>query len=258
MMSQTTNDAQTPDFLYPLRGKRTRTEAVTAQLAALRGLSRAAVLRRAAETDKDNEKDNEKDKRLERETLVAVVRGFLRADHQDDADAVLLLLIKRVSGAIAARTAAWVGLTAEDKIDAKQQMTAILCEKVCDLRPGAEFWECNFTTSFNRVSITLWHSLTDHALPTVPNTVEGSGGGTVDRLEQYADPAETFQTMEMQSLAALVSGGHPKRSEALFLRMNGYSDEEIAGRLSVTTRTLRNWTAEACAAWNARMKGPGL
>ena len=239
MMSLIPADTQTLNFLSPLQPKRTRTETVTAQLAALGGLSRGAVLRRAADPDR----------RLERETLVAVVRGFLRAGREDDAEAVLLLLLKRVSGAIAAKTADWAGLTAEDKIDAKQQMTALLCEKVCDLRPGAEFWECNFTTSFNRASISLWHSLTDHALPIVSNTIEMSGGEMVDRVAQYADPAEAFGEIEMEDLVELMSGGSAKRSRALFLKLNGFPDEDTARRLNVTTRTLRNWTAEAYAVW---------
>ncbi len=234
-------DDKTAVFLAPLHGKHTRTETVTAQLAELSSLGPAAVRRRAAETDLG--------RRLERETLVAVVRGFLRAGREDDADQVLILLLKRVSGAVAAKTAAWAFLTPEDKVDARRQMAAILCEKVCDLRPGAEFWECNFTTSFNRASISLWHSLTDHALPTVPNTVQMSGGETVDRVEQYADPAEAFAEMTMESLVEIVSGGSVKRSQALFLKLNGFTDEDIAKRLNVTTRTLRNWTAEACAAW---------
>lgn len=245
-MSFIPDDSKTTDFLFPLRGKHTRTEAVAAQLAALRGLSRAGVLRRAAETEKDT--------RLEWETLVAVVRGFLRAGNPDDADMVLLCLIRRVSGAIAAKTSAWAGLTAEDKTDARQQMAAIVCEKVCDLRPGAEFWECNFTTSFNRAAISLWHSLTDHALPTVSNVIEMNGGETVDRVEQFADPSETFKNIEMQTLVEMVSGGSAKRSEALFLKLNGFSDEDIAKRVNVTTRTLRNWTAEACAAWLRQAK----
>ncbi len=240
-MSQIPDDTKTPDFLFPLRGKYTRTSAVTAQLTALRGLSRAAVLRRAAETDTT--------RRLERETLVAVVRGFLRAGNEGDAEAVLLLLFKRVSGAITGKTAAWAGLTPEDKTDAQREMLAILCEKACDLRPGAEFWECNFATSFNRAAISLWHKITDKALPVVSNTVEVSGGETRDRIEQYADPTETFGEMEMRDLVALVSGGHPKRSEALFLKLSGFTDEDIARRLKVTTRTLRNWTTEAGAAW---------
>ena len=242
MMSLIPDDTQTLNFLHPLCGKHTRTETVTAQLAALGGLSRGAVLRRAAETDPD--------RRLERETLVAVVRGFLRAGREDEAEAVLLRLLKRVSGAIAAKTAAWTGLTQEDKIDARQQMTALLCEKVCDLRPGAEFWECNFTTSFNRASISLWHSLTDHALPIVSNTIEMSGGETVDRVAQYADPAEAFGEIEMEDLVELMSGGSAKRSRALFLKFHGFTDEDIAKGLNVTTRTLRNWTAEAYAVWS--------
>ena len=242
VMSQITDDNKTLDFLHPLHGERTRTGAVTAQLAGLRGLSRAAVLRRAAERGKD--------RRLERETLIAVVRGFLRAGDRDAADAVLVILIDRVSSAIAAKTSAWAKLKPDEKQDARREMVAILCEKVCDLRPGAEFWECNFTSCFNRASISLWRSLTDHALPTVANTVEMSGGAALDRLDQLADPADALADVEMDSLVALVSGGSAKRSEALFLKLNGFSDEDIAVRLGVTSRTLRNWTAEACATWN--------
>ena len=240
-MSQITDDNKTPNFLSLLHGERTRTDAVTAQLAGLCGLSRQAVLRRAAETDKD--------RRLERETLVAVVRGFLRVGHQDAADAVLVILIDRVSSAITAKTSAWAKLTPDEKQDAQREMVAILCDKACDLRPGAEFWECNFTSCFNRASISLWRSLTDHALPTVASTVEMSGGEMLDRLDQLADPADALADVELQSLVALVSGGSAKRSEALFLKLNGFSDEDIAVRLGVTSRTLRNWTAEAAASW---------
>lgn len=219
---------------------------MTAQLAALSGLSRAAVLRRTAEASTD--------RRLKWETLVALVRGFLRTGDRGGADAVLLLLIKRVGGALGAETNKWE-MTQEDRIDAQRQMIALLCDKVCDLRPSAEFWECNFTTCFQRRLITLWHTLTDHALPTISNTVQVGEGEIWDRLEQYADPAETFRHMEMESLVKMVSGGSAKRSEALFLKLNGFMDEDIAKRLKVTSRTLRNWTAEACAVWTQSQAG---
>lgn len=247
-MSKTLDDISMPSFLNPLQGRHTRSDAVTAQIAMLSGLSRAAVLRRAAET--------ETDKRLERETLVALVRGFLRTGDRGDADAVLLLLIKRVSSALAAETGKW-DLTPEDRIDAQRQMIALLCDKACDLRLGAEFWECNFTTCFQRRLITIWHTLTDHALPTASNTVQVGEGETLDRLEQYADPAETFRHMEMESLVKMVSGGSAKRSEALFLKLNGFTDEDVAKRLKVTSRTLRNWTTEACAVWVRVQKEAG-
>lgn len=240
MMSDTDNTAVL-NFLPPLQGKHTRVGVVTVQLAALSGLSRSAVLRRVQESDPL--------RRLERETLVAVVRGFLRAGDQDAADAVLLCLIRRVGGVLKAKIAGWAGLTPEDKTDAERQMITLLCEKVCDLRPGAEFWECNFATCLNRRLISLWHALTDNALPTVPNTMETSDGEPRDRLEQYADLTDTFQNAELQDVVALVSGGSLKKSQALFMKLSDFSDEEIAEQLGVTTRTLRNWAGEARTAW---------
>ncbi len=240
-MSQTLDKTIAPDFLPPLHGGRTRSETVTAQLAELSGLSRQAVLRRAAETGAG--------RRLERETLVAVVRGFLRAGREDDGDTVLLCLIRQVSGGLKAKISAWRGLTPEDKTDAERQMVTLLCEKACDLRPGAEFWECNFTTCFNRRLISLWHTLTDHALPMASNTGEMGDGETWDRVEQFADPADAPADVEMEELVRLVSGDHPKKGRALFLRMHGFSDEEIAAQIGVTSRTLRNWAADARAVW---------
>ena len=244
-MSKTTDDTLTLRFLPPLQRMHTRNAAVTAQLNALNTLSRQAVLRRALETDPD--------RRLGRETLVAVVRGFLRAGCEDDADTVLLELIKRVGGAIAGTVGGWNGLTGEDKQDAKQQAVEILCEKVCDLGPGSEFWECNFTTCFNRRLVSLWHSYTDNALPMTDTVVQTGDGETWDRLEQFTDPANPFQDAELKDLVLLVSGGSAKKSRALFLKLNGFSDEDSAKKLGVTSRTLRNWTTEAGRVWE-RMK----
>ena len=240
-MSKTTDDTGAFHFLSPLGRKHTRSETVRAQIDSLCGLSRHAVLRRVLETDED--------RRLERETLIAVVRGFLRAGCATDADTVLMCLVNRVSGAIAGKINNWNGLTWDDKNDAKQQAVEILCEKVCDLKPGSEFWECNFTTCLNRRLVSLWHSFTDNALPMSETITWTSEGETKDRLEQLADPANPFQDAELQDLVRLVSGGSAKKSRALFLKLNDWSDEDIAKMLDVTSRTLRNWTAEAGRVW---------
>ena len=240
-MSKTTDDTNALHFLPPLQGKHFRNAAVTAQLNELCGLSRHAVLRRTLETNSD--------RRLERETLVAVVRGFLRAGCEDDADTVLMRLIHRVGGAIAGTINGWNRLTWDDKADAKQQAVEILCEKVCDLRPGSEFWECNFTTCFNRRLVSLWHTFTDNALPMTDSVTQTDGGETRDRLGQFADPTNPFHNAELQDLVMLVSGGSAKKSQALFLKLNGFSDEDIAKRLGVTSRTLRNWATEAGRVW---------
>ena len=235
----------TPDFLFPLQ-KRTRSVAVTAQLTELCCLNRGAVRRRVAETDPS--------RRLERETLVALVRGYLRVGSCDEADKVLEILIGRVSGAIAGKIGTWAGLTPDDRVDAQRQMVAVLCEQVSDLSSTAEFWECNFTVCFQRRLITLWHILTDRKLPTMSTTTKGSDGEAYDRSEQFADPADPLAEIEMKSLVEIVSGGSAKKSEAIFLRVHGFSDEEIAKRLDVSSRSLRNWAAEARAAWNRQAR----
>ena len=182
-MSNTTDsallDSASPNFLFPLQ-KRTRSEAVTAQLTELARLSRSAVLRRAAET--------EPARRLERETLVALVRGYERAGDTAAADAVLVLLTERISRAVAAKAAGWAGLTAEDKLDAQRQMMLIVCEQARTLTPAAELWEGNFGHCFNRRCITLWRSLTEREIPTVPAEIQMSGGENPGPLGAAAGP----------------------------------------------------------------------
>lgn len=234
-----TNNSAAPDFLFPLQ-KRTRSEAVTAQLLEMSRLPQSAVLRRASEMDPA--------RRLERETLVAVVRGYGRAGNKDAADAVLEVLVQRISGAVAAKVSGWAGLTPEDRTDAQRQMIVQVCEQASSLAPAAELWECNFAWCFQKRLITLWHRLTDRTVPTVP--AETQGGETWDRLEQQPDPADAFADIALHDLVALVSGGSAKKGKALLLKISGFSEEEIAVRLGVTSRTLRNWTAEARAAWN--------
>ena len=234
------HDSAAPDFLFPLQ-KRTRNEAVTAQLTELSRLSRSAVLRQAHETDPD--------RRLARETLVALVRGYERAGDTDAADAVLELLIQRIGPALGRTVSSWAGLTSEDKADAQRQMIVQICEQVGSLHPGAEFWECNFTFCFNKRLITLWRSLTERKVATVSAEIQSHNGETLNRLEQQPHPADALAEIELRDLAALVSGGSAKKAQAILLKTSGFSDEEIAARVGITSRTLRNWITEARAAW---------
>ena len=204
-------------------------------------LSRSAVLRRASETDPD--------RRLKHETLVALVRGYERAGGMDAADAVLELLVQRISGTLARTVSSWAKLIPEDRVDAKRQMIAHICEQVSSLHPSAEFWECNFTFCFNKRLITLWRSLTERRVATVSAEIQNHNGEALDRLEQQPHPADALAEIELRELAALVSGGSAKKAQAILLKVSGFSDEEIAKRLDVTSRTLRNWAAEARAAW---------
>lgn len=238
-MSHTPDNFSAPDFLTPLR-KWTRSDIVTAQLTELGRLSRSAVLRRAADTAPGL--------RLNWETLVALTRGFLRAGDTEGADTVFVHLTEKMGGAIRGEIAGWSALNQDEKSDAADQMIALLCGYVYGLSPAAEFWECNLTTCLERRMATLWHSLTDKRIETVSSVTPTEGSEDWDRFEQIAGPADTFTDIETADLLEIVSGGDPQKRGMLHLRMSGFSDEDIARRLNVTTRTLRNWTHEIRAA----------
>ncbi len=246
-MSHTPDNFSAPDFLAPLR-KWTRSDIVTAQLTELSRPSRSAVLRRAAETAPAL--------RLRWETLVALTRGFLRAGDQNSADELFVLLAARMGGAIRGEIAGWSALSQDEKDDAADQMIALLCECVYDLSAAAEFWECNLTTCLERRMATLWRRLTEKKIVTVSSVTPTEGGEDWDRFAQIAGPEDTFADVEAADLLETVSGGDPQRRGMLHLRMSGFSDEDIARQLNVTTRTLRNWTHELRAA-HTRQTGPG-
>ena len=245
-MSQIPDNLPNPDFLPPLQ-KRTRSAAVTAQLTELSRLSRGAVLRRAMETAPE--------RWVEREALVALTRGFLRAGDKASADTVLEILFRRVSKGISGKISGWAGLTPEDRIDASRQMLVQIYEQVCELGPSAEFWECNFTWCLQKRLVTLWRRLTERTPSIASSVILHSDGEEWDRFEQIADPVNGFSEIEVQGVVESLTGGG-KRAEAIFLRMSRYPEDEIALRLGVTSRTLRNWLADARAAWHRQADSP--
>ena len=236
-MSNSTDDTAAL-VLFPLAGTRTRPDKVTAQLAEMDKLRRAAVLRRAADTDPA--------RRLERETLVAVVRGFLRAGQEDDAEAVLGMLLDRVDRALNSVISRWTGVTAEDRIDARQQIVEIICEKVCDLRPGSEFWECNWTWCVNKKLISLWRSFAVNALPMTDSIAATPGGEEFDRVAQAADPTDGFLEMELADWVKIVSGGHPQKAGRCFSKSASFPMKKSPKTLALRPAPCGTGTPSLC------------
>jgi DNA-directed RNA polymerase specialized sigma24 family protein len=239
-MHKNTDELAAVVFLEPLQ-KRTRTAKVTAELTALSSLTKSAVLRRVAETDAE--------KRMAWETLVAVVRAFERVGDCVAADQVLTTLIERVSGRLKAKVATWHGLTPEDREDSVRQMVRILCQEVRKLTPSAELWEANIANCLNKRLITIWHGWNDKRIPTVSRIWEHSDDGGSEALEQVADTHDFFEDVEIAAVVQAFNPGHPKLAQMLMLRMSDFPEEEIAKRLDVTSRTLRNWTVQARLYW---------
>lgn len=229
------------DFLYPLTSRRTRTDAVTAELAALSRLPARQVMARAQETHAD--------RRLARETRVAVVRGFLRAGNEKAADDVLTALIDHLRPALKARAQQWSAVFPADVDDAVEDAVLKLIGYVRATDAGQEFWECNFAHCLKlRMAETFRHAATQRR-NTLSLTTTGADGKERDRTEETADPEGemAFDDIETQALIRAINQAVPGFAGYLFLHTQGYTDKEIAPKLGVTDRTLRNWKDRAKA-----------
>lgn len=240
MSKVTEENSASPDFLRPLhRPGRTRTALVTAQLAELSRLPRASVLRRAAATQAAH--------RWERETLIAVIRAYRRAGDNPAAEAVTGCLVKRLRGAIQAKVSAWETLGKADGEDAAGEAVLKIIGYVSNLTPTEEFWECNFTQCFNQRMNTILTTLTRHPLRTTSLTLGNDDSEARDGLAELEDfqAQRPFMDIEIQETIAALSQANPQMGEYLFLRREGFTDEEIAAQLGKTSRTLRNWKEQA-------------
>lgn len=242
MSINTEGDAGTTgaaDFLRPLQKHgHTRTEAVIGQLSEVARLTRAAALERASAGV------------FNWETLVAMAHAYQRAGDGAAARHVLDALAQRVSPSIARRVAAWDFLTPEERTDARQEMIVAVMRGTLDTGPGQEFWECNFTHCFNRRLLDVWTKATRRRGHEVSQMRAGDDGGEYDALEQVADPLDAFAAVEDGEFMARLARSHPKIARMIHLRMNGFTDREIAVRLNTTDRTLRNWAKTAQALWD--------
>ena len=237
-MSINTKDAYgRVDFLRPLQ-RRTRTETVAQELLEMAGLSRTAALKRAIGD------------RPAWETLVAMARAYQRVGDEEAARRVMDVLVRRVSPNVAKRIAAWSGVTPEEQTDAKQETIIAVVRGALDAERGKELWECNFTHCFNRCLINAWRATMGRREHAVSLTPEGRDGEEYDALEQIADPSNAFAAVEDDAFYHRLAGSHPRIGEMVHLRLHGFSDKDIAARLGVTDRTLRNWAKTAQSLWN--------
>ena len=249
-MSTTPVESLPPvNFLYPLV-KRTRTEAVTAELTELSRLERASVLKYVASADTREGPAWE--------TLVAMARAYLRAGDPKAARQVLDALVRRVGALIAGKVAGWEGVTSEDRVDAKREAIRLLLRCVLNLDAGQELWECNFRHCFNFRMISLWKKIVAGRGREVSLSAQNTEGETYDGLEQIADPQDAFAELEGNDFCRLLLPDYPQISRLIHLRLAGYSDVEIAAQVGVTDRTLRNWTKIAQSLWAKYVSGHAL
>lgn len=231
-----------PEFLRPLQ-KRTRPAPVAAELEALGRLPRGVVLSRV--------RDKDKAKGPARETLVSLARTFHLRGDRAAVGIVLDVLTARVSGALRRKMAGWRVAKADEE-ELLRHVLAGLYASWLNTQAGEELWECNFTTPFDVRAITLIGSF-------FPKTVmveslsafsaeAGEDGADKDIADPEAEASFADMLLNLPERAALqaLAAHQAAWSHALHDKYRaGYTEEEIASRYGVSSRTIRSWIGEA-------------
>lgn len=244
MSVSTTEDLGTLNLRRPLT-RRARSAAVEAELAALAGLPIAQIIRRVATPDKTRQ--------AAPETLVSLARTLEQAGRINAADKIAGQLMVQVGIFIRRELARWPSLENERE-DAEQQMRAKLCEYVFSDSTGEEFWECNFHVCFERRMTTLLAGLArakPHDLSLTRLDADGQEQDCDLPDESASGPREEF---EMTDMIDAVSRADDRLGQAIYLRLAGYGDAEIAAKFGVSDRTIRNWMTMAQKEY-ARLNG---
>lgn len=225
-----------PEFCRPLT-RRERPLEVIAELTALEKRTSSQVLQRLAAVGKGADRSAD----LTPETLVAVVRAYTQAGHEEAARQALAALFRRITSTITGKVSLWGKLTEEDKKDAVQNVLLLVLENARNLTPGAELWECNFRGCLTLRMISLWKTTTARQGSEVNLVSSSAEGEERDGLLEIADPKDTFSQAEVREFRQKLRAAYPHIDRMLHLRLNGYTDIEISEKLGVTDRTLRNW-----------------
>jgi RNA polymerase sigma factor (sigma-70 family) len=226
--------SRSPHFTRTLE-RRVRPDAIKAQLMQLEGQSPSAVFRRIA--------DRQKESRLSNEAIVSVLRGYLRADDLVSANRVFLILIDRLSGAIANQLVRWRSLSFESTEDTRQSVVLGLFEYLYSLEPSEELWECNFKTCFDMRLLNIFGKLVRKQQQTVSTTVEDDGEHLVEGFDS-ADPAAEidFQNIEVKEALTYLDGIDSRLGKAFYLKFFAeLPEKDISDMMEVSERTVRNW-----------------
>lgn len=198
-------------------------------------------------------KEKDKDKRLARETLVSLARTCHLQGDAEAARVILETLIARVSGTLHQKLTGW-NVPPADNEDIMRHLIVGLCGCWLNTDAAEEFWECNFTTPFQLRTLTLIQGFFPKAIRALSLQEVYNDGDDTGTQKDIPDPdwekpfkAMMQYTTERAALAAL-SRHNAVWGQVLYQKFGaGYSEEEIAARYGVSSRTIRNWTTSAQA-----------
>jgi DNA-directed RNA polymerase specialized sigma24 family protein len=241
-MSRNVETAYSRAFIAPVLKKRVRPNAIAKELDQLSSCTTSTILKRCIESDKQLE--------LSKEVLVTLIRSFLLSEDRKSADFVFLQLMRRVAGAISNKLVKWHSLSGPEMDDARQSIVIGLHEYFYSLDIGEELWECNFKSCFDLRLLTILGKLSRATANTLSSTIAEETDEWVEDHE-FADPAAeaNFSNVEVMEALSHLNKIDPKLSKAFYWKFFvELKESEIADKMEVTERSVRNWIFAAKSA----------
>jgi RNA polymerase sigma factor (sigma-70 family) len=186
------------------------------------------------------------------ETLVYFVRSRERSGAVDDSWRIVEILTRRVTSIIQSRLARVYGISRDQAEDLYEDVVSELYEEWLSGEPAREFWEVRFGVCLDRKVIDAIKRLRRVRDNEVALAVVSEDGETHDVIEQMADLSSLDPEEAATIRAALDSLPEPLRTAFYMAEIARFTEEEVAGELAVTSRTVRNYLAKArkhFAAW---------
>ena len=230
-----TSQINTDSLLLPLQAKgRTREPGVEAQVRSMLRCTPAGFRYRAALEDRACAEW------VSAETLVCLIRIGLRQGKIEDAWEIAPILIQRSAAFINKKLGVW-RMTAQQKEDCIQEIQEKMLLDLFNEGQGAEFWEIRFWFCL-RCKITdaarKYQRVADREISAdAPFDSEAEGESPLARLEDLRTPPIQTEIEAREALALLTV---EERTAFVLWHQEQWSQQEIAERLRVTDRTVRN------------------
>jgi RNA polymerase sigma factor (sigma-70 family) len=226
--------------MRPLTRRYEREPSVIAQVAEMRALPSPEFWRRVQFTD-FQVKDCPR-----MESLVYFLREFMRAGDEDGSWRIVEALAGRVAREVTRRLSAWKSLASYQRDEAEEAIRTALFTEWRSLAPENEFWEVRFGTCLRRKIFDEIDRVSRvRSNETLLDYVGDDEGNKSDPWELIRDNmAESPETQAVIADALLRLPSEVRTAFVLY-HYEDWTEESIAERLKVTSRTIRNYLRRA-------------
>lgn len=191
--------------------------------------------------------DHHADGWIQEETLVYFLRQYQRRNDPDTAWKLAEILMERSSKFIRRQIACWKSLTQDNQDECIRDVTEQMILDLFNDGPNCEFWEIRFWLCLKRRilnRVQKYRRQREFEVPSVMTDNEDNAY-EADRDRRFADTATLSPQMRAEINAALAILKENERTAFVLFYYEEWPQQEIARRLGVTDRTVRNLLMKA-------------